>query len=538
MHRCVCAALLALLAAVAAADGVEELRFGTGDGLATVSLLFDVPRVSAGSGTLILAGDGEVLRRQVSVAQLGAVRRLVVPAGRYELSMALPHFRPLRRTIDASRDVALGIMHLEALPVIRGRVVPVAGARVAIEGREPVRVGTDGSFAVEVDGAWPRDLVVSAPGRGTIVADVPAVAADVTLPPIKLGEAGEVRVTVERNGTGVPLEVVLGLTRDDAESRWLQSRKLTADQSQTVFAGVARGVYDVLVRGPQPLQRASYRVVLGSGDRRSVRVPVSWSFVRMRVAVGDAPLPGARVRFIDGGGRWSTELTTDASGEAQSAAWMSGRFRVLIDGGGLTTPYTTRAVLDDKPIQVLAFVVPQGRVVGLVVDGEGGAVAGADVSLRSEGRDARPTVRTRTNAEGRFVITGVRAGAQTLRVDAEGLLRPDAVRFELGEDEHSRTIDVVARGGRRVAFAVRDGHGAPLGGALVVAASEEGRVRSTARSDSRGAGAILLPAGERGTAYVFPHDGSLAARRIEPADDVLRIIVPPPNATLRVATLA
>lgn len=438
----------------------------------------------------------------------------------------------------------LGVTQLQALPVIRGRVVrdedgaPVPRARITRGHHPPVIAAADGSFAVTVEGSWPDDLVASASGRGSAIVVVPPAVHDVELPPIRLTAAGALKVVIERGGAAVPLEVALGARREGEESRWLESRHLAAGQSQLTFTNVGRGSYDVLVRGPQALQRTARQVVIGSGDRRSVRIPISWSFVRVRVSVGDVPLSAARLRVADAEGRWWTELTTDAGGEAQSAAWTAGRLRVVVEGGGLTAPYSTRVIIDDKPVQTLAIVVPDRRVTGRIVDAEGRGVSAAEISLRSEGRDTRPTVRVRTDADGRFVITGVRAGQQTLRVDGDGLLRPDALRFELAEDERQRAVDLVARSGRSVAFALRDRRGAAVAGALVVAASTDGRVRSKARSDERGDGAILLPAGERGVIYVFPREGSLATARIEPASDALRIVVPPPDATLRVATLS
>jgi hypothetical protein len=193
--------------------------------------------------------------------------------------------------------------------------------------------------------------------------------------------------------------------------------------------------------------------------------------------------------------------------------------------------------LSDQPAQTVDLSIPDRRITGRITDAAGHPAAAADVILRSTGRDITPTVRTRSDADGRFAFSGVRAGSQLLLVNPRELLRPDPLRFEVGEEERTHAIDVVARGGRALPFTVRDRHDAPLPGALVVAATPTGRVRARAYSDERGDGLLLVPDGERAAAWVFPSDGSLAVTQIDPSAAAVHIVVPAATSTLRVATL-
>src|SRR6187431_1493676 len=83
------------------------------------------------------------------------------------------------------------------------------------------------------------------------------------------------------------------------------------------------------------------------------------------------------------------------------------------------------------PIAQSQTVVPQGLIMGRVVDGTSGAgVAGAVVTISlpaPPGQAAGPASATRpsilTDAEGRFVISSLPAGRITLLVNARGYLQ-------------------------------------------------------------------------------------------------------------------
>ncbi|MEA2463569.1 MAG: hypothetical protein QOJ98_1316, partial [Acidobacteriota bacterium] len=99
--------------------------------------------------------------------------------------------------------------------------------------------------------------------------------------------AGTLRVEIDRNGFTGPLEVAVG-TRDDSAPEWVATRTLGGRQSLAAFDALAPGLYTVLIRGAQPLQRLGVPVAVGNTPV-TTRLAIPRRQVSMHVLLGGKP---------------------------------------------------------------------------------------------------------------------------------------------------------------------------------------------------------------------------------------------------------
>ena len=110
--------------------------------------------------------------------------------------------------------------------------------------------------------------------------------------------AATLDVQIERGSERAPLDISIGLRTDD-EPQWVDARHLGADESTVTFTRLDRGTYVVLIRGAEPMQRATANVNLGSGDTRRVSIALRPGRVRARVRGRQAAAQREdRVRFV------------------------------------------------------------------------------------------------------------------------------------------------------------------------------------------------------------------------------------------------
>jgi hypothetical protein len=349
-------------------------------------------------------------------------------------------------------------------------------------------------------------------------------------------DAATIRAQLDRGRYQGPVELRLGVKNDDAEPRWFAWRTLGAGQSEAVFDDVPRGSYIVLVSGVGPLQRFSIETGVGASDTRRLPITLPGGTARGRVTRGDAPLGGASVELHHYTQFWSTKATTNAAGELTGPSWLDGQFSAAITGGGLRERYDTEVRIVRGPASEFAISLPNRVVRGRVIDTAGAPLANAPVALRSVTPELARNRRTTTDNDGTFAFEGVNAGMQTLRVLADGYLRPKPDEFFLTdrETDHEAVLEVSA--GRPRAIEVTGADAKPVAGAKLVCAVES-RVVSVATTHADGRATVAMP--ERGTSilYIFPAAGSLAVRRLGGGGDVERIRVPAGSATLDVETL-
>src|SRR5919109_562755 len=158
-----------------------------------------------------------------------------------------------------------------------------------------------------------------------------------------------------------------------------------------------------------------------------------------------------------------------------------------------------------------------GRTVtGTVTELSGEPARGALVLLRTTLPTGATTRRATTDDAGRFRINGVIVGPHTLRVNANGFLRPDPISFVLREDDASRDIRVVVERGMPRTVRMFDSGGRPIAGGRVISASD-GIARAVAEGAAKGRAVVATPAGSV-TLYVIGNDGAFGIRRLAAAE--------------------
>jgi hypothetical protein len=345
-------------------------------------------------------------------------------------------------------------------------------------------------------------------------------------------DAATLRVVVERNSVREPVEIALGVRTDDGEPpRWIAQQRLAVNATTATFSDLQGGRYSVMVSGDGPFKRLEVPAALGTAGTRMLRVALVPSRLRARVTLGGVPLSRATLRMASGEGDWIAEATTDDQGVLDTPLWQPGTFSVGVSAPSLPSVYPVEAQFGAGTID-WHVDVPDRTVRGSVLDGDGKPVAGAAAILRSAGTDLIPTMRVPTDGDGAFIVRGVRAGEQTLRVVADGYLYATPLRFILGEADRERVVAVTLQPGitRRVDVVSADGE--PVRDAVVVSAAG-GIVGGTATTDTTGRALLPTAIGQSSVLYVFPREGSLAIVRPGDARE-LRVRVPPARGALRV----
>ena len=197
-------------------------------------------------------------------------------------------------------------------------------------------------------------------------------------------------------------------------------------------------------------------------------------------------------------------------------------------------------------VDMTPVILPPGRALaGTVRDGKGQPVAGVRVEARdwlvqsglfglaggyawSTGPEPRGAART--DASGRFVIDGMCETAMWVRGGGDGF-----TFAESGPLAADASFDLVVERSPVVAVHVVDEHGAPVAGALTIAAplmNSSGAGRQGGITDSAGAWRFTWPDDGALSVSAYDGDGRSASLTLEePVETVDLRLVPPPAAT-------
>jgi hypothetical protein len=539
--RLLLASIALLLTSTAHAQCADGVCFPWMDEPDPVRVAVRIAAKGGGTLTLQRAGDGRRWTLDANATQIAKLRALMLPAGSYTIAVQLERHRPARRTFEVRRVTPfdLGAIALTRMPRIEGEVrrqdgKPLSGARVALH-PDGAAVTTDasGRYAIDVDGHWPVAVLVAHAGFGTRVVRLDATEGDVALPPVAMRRGATMRVRIARGEERGPIEVKLGLVKDDGQL-WLTTKKLEAGRSSLVFDDLDRDVYRLLLSGSEPLQRMLVSAVV-TDPQKSLDITLPHRRARGAVTHGGHPLPGATVE-LRRQGIWRSTVVTDANGAWESTVWESADIDALVTGGGLHSPRLVR-LPGGKGLNI---DVPARQLRGTVVDRNGRPVPRALIALEIENADMRAYVRTQSDAEGRYEFSGLDAGDFLLHLEAAGFLRIDPMAVTITENDSVAEHQVLVETAWSRALEVVDREGRPAAGATVVCAVN-GRIRGKVLTDAEGRAAIGTP-GEASVLFVIPREGSLAVVRLAPALDdavaVHRIVIPPGEAKLDITALA
>lgn len=321
--------------------------------------------------------------------------------------------------------------------------------------------------------------------------------------------AADLRIAVDRNGFTGPIEMMLAPRVEGTPPQWSASKTLDAAESAATFTGLAEGLYLVLARGPQPLQRLSAKANVG-GSGGALRLTLPKGKTSLRVTLGGRPVARAAVLLTEEEWLWDTRLEAGDDGRFAGALWQPGAYTASVWRDRAASPYVADVALSAEP---LTIDVPDRLVSGRVVGEDGRPVAGAKVILRTQGEQLTLTAGASSGPDGRFEFFGVREGAQALRAKAPSYLDSDVATFELLGASARHSLDLrLARGTQRTVRVV-DQYSDPVRGAMLFAACS-GHIKSTALTDEHGQAEVALPDAGGCSIYALPEDGALAVAQV------------------------
>jgi protocatechuate 3,4-dioxygenase beta subunit len=277
------------------------------------------------------------------------------------------------------------------------------------------------------------------------------------------------------------------------------SRRASTDAQGTFeLRHLAPGRYQLLVGGPGFVATLRRDVEIpANGARLDLGRTVLDAGVALLGTVTDqrgAPVEQAMVSFKPLGGTLGNDLqgglivTSSPLGQGSDATTTGsdGRFVIADVRAGqrfelmVAHPEHPMARIPDvsaPSAEPLRIVLPDGfELAGRVVDGAGEPVPGAAVSLFSPigaGFPLRPAAPFQkdesTDADGRFTITGLEAGAFDLAARADGFRPAYREGIRVAADQETPPVEVMLDSGSSLHGVVRDGAGKPVQEVTVLA---------------------------------------------------------------------
>jgi len=331
--------------------------------------------------------------------------------------------------------------------------------------------------------------------------------------------AATLQVEVNRNGFPGPIEIALAPRVEGNLPEWSATKTLPPGKSAVQFLDLAPGLYMVLVRGPQPLQRLSAKANVGA-DGNALRLVIPKSKTALRVTLGGEPIAHAIVMLTQDELRWDTELTTGDDGRFTGALWEPGLYGARVRRERATAPHVADVHLGTEPVTI---DVPDRHIVGRTVGEDGKPLGGALVTLRTESSGSSLNVRTKSAPDGRFEFFGVREGAHSLFARVTSYLQSDAVAFELRGAPVNHSVDLTLSRGVQRAVRVVDERGLAIANAALFAACD-GHVKSTSVTNAEGRASVALPGASSCAVYAIPKEGSIGVTRVDgPQSLVIRV---------------
>ncbi len=341
--------------------------------------------------------------------------------------------------------------------------------------------------------------------------------------------AADLQVAVARNGFSGPIAVMVAPRVEGNPPEWLPAKTLAAGKPAVTFTGLARGLYIVMVQGPQPLQRLSAKANVGA-DGQTLRFAIPKGTASLRVMLAGEPIARAAIVLTQDELRWETELETDDEGRFEGDLWEPGLYTAHVRRDRNAAPHLVDVTLSAKP---LTIAVPDRHITGHILGGDAKPVAGATVILRSQNEQSTLSIRTSSAPDGRFEFFGVREGSHALSARAPSYLNSDAVAFELRGLSAQRTVDLALARGTQRSIRVVDRRGDPIANASLLTACD-GHVKSTAVTNAEGRAQVSLPDASSCTVYALPKEGSIGMSRVAGTDPLV-LRVPEGSSSLRLA---
>jgi Carboxypeptidase regulatory-like domain len=459
------------------------------------------------------------------------------PAGATKLLVEADGYRSVEREAAPSLLIVM-----RKAPVVSGFVMedktglPIAGVRIL--GPKGDRLATSdvqGRFRAAFTADWPPHVRISAVDFAERIIPLPAAAADTELPPIRLSEGGGILVKLlpPLGGERVWWQLLAG------DSRKVAVREGIADGGVREFSidMVARGRYQLAVKGEDPLQQFALPVTVAERVAAAAEVQIASAVLRLRVTSAGKPADGAQIQLKHAAG-WTATMKTDERGEAAHEMWQRGDVSVVLRRPPAIHMWAANKTIDQD---VIEWIIEASTTTlrGHVFDSKKNTpVEGAVVVLNeSFSKDNRMSVDARTDGLGAFEFSNVPPGTHRLSVLKTGYTEAQ-IMVQTSQDDTviERDLQIAALDTR--ALLVVDERGLPLPSTPVIVMDAEG-IRRVGDTDLEGKMHLPLAAPSRGaTIFVLPRSGSFAVRRLPGgatgAQDAITIRVMDGSASLAI----
>jgi hypothetical protein len=380
-----------------------------------------------------------------------------------------------------------------------------------------------------------------------------AVGEEVVAPPIELPRPASlwIEVAESEDAAELPGRLVVDampvLTPDVAPNFM---RRLVLDADATgAFENLIPGSWKISLLWMETQETysvlAEEEVRLASGARDTLTLEVTGALYHGRVSWAGRPLAG--------GVRLHPESREYPGGHPSAESDEDGRFAVVLPEAGtftvefLTADFTFSSVVGGvrfrDPTKLVAVDLPDGRIEGVVVDGQGEPVADAIVRAEGVWPDGAIAVAwplsssARTDAGGRFALEALEQAAWTVLADVgDRESEPEVVM--LGVDERRSGVRLVVEETRSVTITVVSEHGEPVRrarGVLFLPFRMGGR---ELRTDHRGLIEIEVPAWSRMATVAIGAPGlSRTVLRVS-LEEQTRILLPQASGSLELVPRA
>lgn len=476
---------------------------------------------------------------------VGRLRAMRIPPGTYRMTIAAEHHITDERKLDATKNVAIGQISLEPLPVISGRVLnaneePIAGAQILrTDGGVQAIADEQGQFRTELAEPLPGEILIAQTGFATALLPLPDLSADVDLGVIHLGTGRKLTLRLVYPDEDV-LPLRIRLLRESAQKYepTLITAKTLAEKDEGIsFPDLGAGSYVVLLEGRDPLERLSKRVEIEESDVET-EIRIAPFRLQGSVRVGEEPLHGGTIELQDPAHSWRASLTIDDGGQFGGRMWHAGKVSAFVTAPSIHELVRSQELGSDPSVWDVTFRSRSIR--GRIFD-ENTTQPVADASLRLQitAGESRSNSRVAVQPDGTYSIVAIKAGTYELRVETPEHL-PSKATVEIGsEDAGERKIDFpLARGVHHVLEVVWPSGAAVAGAAVLEGVASDGyNPERSYTTDGAGRLPLNLRRNEVRTLYILPREGSFGVAHVaapeRPDAAPFRVVVPAPGAALR-----
>ncbi|HYO78264.1 MAG TPA: carboxypeptidase regulatory-like domain-containing protein [Thermoanaerobaculia bacterium] len=304
------------------------------------------------------------------------------------------------------------------------------------------------------------------------------------------------------------------------------------------FEGLEAGKYNVLLSGPEPLQRKLFPIEIADFGESEVVLALEPYRLTGEVVLRKKPLPDATVELEEDA--WHADLRTDQSGAFSAELWSPGEYGVSVTAASLDYPYLVmqRASPADSHWRL---DVPWRRISGRVFDADSGKpVARARLQLEAETGETRVQRSLDVREDGTFVYPGAGEGRYVITVTADGYLQGDRVELMLQKSDGDKTVELPMHRGIDVRMTVVNAALQPLAKASVLSDfTSAGALTGMSRTNEEGVATVAVAEKSTKTVYVIPAQSSFAIARVSARDKESGVTVTVPDgvATLRLQAL-